>query len=221
MPAKSLLQPEARGPRPEARSAPVALLPRACYRPPLPVLAQSCSALVLALGCQAKPQATPAPAGVTVRDASGAVVATLRPGHPCRARIGGQEMLVGGPPLVAQLGDVRWTGVDRPDGTLLERDGAPIARVFAPDPHLVAVFGENGAAALRIAIGEVAAVSDGTGQRVRTFARRGAAIVADSPAATLTVTGTSDLALAALLSAPELSPEIRMMAACQRALGGS
>jgi hypothetical protein len=177
------------------------------------------SALVLALGCQAKPQDAAAPAEVTVRDPAGAVIATLRPGHPCRASVGGQELIVGGPPLVAQRGAVRWTGTARPDGTLLARDGEPVARVFAPDPHLVAVFDPRGATALRVTIGQVAAVSNGAGERVRTLSPHGHAITADTPA--LTITGTFDLALAALLSAPELSPEIRMMAACQRALRGS
>ena len=51
---------------------------------------------------------------------------------------------------------------------------------------------------------------------VRRLTLAGDKITADDPA--MTITGTSDLVLAALLSAPELLPEVRALAACQRVL---
>ena len=44
----------------------------------------------------------------------------------------------------------------------------------------------------------------------------GATITIDSPA--LTVTGTDDLVLAAILASPEVVPQVRMLAACERVL---
>jgi hypothetical protein len=94
----------------------------------------------------------------------------------------------------------------------------PVARVFpVTDPASSAVFDPVGAALMRVhADGDKATVSDTASHLLRTLARVGSKITVDHPA--LTVTGTNDLVLASMLSAPELDPEIRMLAACERVL---
>jgi len=181
-----------------------------------------CIYVLTAVGCQAKSEPPPAPAlpaDVVVRDDKGTVLADLRPGRPCRATIGPIELIVGGPPLVAQLGDTRWVGDDESNGTTLSRAGTPVARVFpVGDPMTAAVLDPEGVALARVQTsGGDATVSNGAGQTVRRLHTKvGGTIVIDQLAAT--ATGTNDLVLVALLSAPELAPEVRMIAACQRVL---
>ena len=75
----------------------------------------------------------------------------------------------------------------------------------------------HGIAQVRVAVtGDVAAVEDKASRPVRKLTRAGEQITSSDPA--LTITGTQDLVLAALLSAPELLPEVRMLAACERVL---
>ncbi len=145
-------------------------------------------------------------------------MASVRPGRPCRATIGPTEMIVGGPPLISQLGDMRWTGTDGANGTVLERDGVRVARLYpSADPAAGAVFDPEGVALLRVqAASDRATVTDATNRPVRALVRTGTTIKLDHPA--LVVTGTSDLVLASVLSAPELQPEVRMLAACERVL---
>jgi hypothetical protein len=181
--------------------------------------------LVPLLGCQAKADPpAPAPTLVEVRDGT-TVIASLRPGRPCRATIGPTEMIVGGPPLISQLGSTRWSGSDGANGTVLERDGQRVARVFpTSDPASTAVFDMVGAAMVRVkAEADHATVSDTASRLIRTLARSGDTITVEpgpGPAGQpkLVVTGTRDLVLASMLSAPELQPEIRMLAACERVL---
>ena len=188
-------------------------------------------ALVTAFaGCQDKAgetaatgQAQPLPAAdIKVVDASGAIVAEMKATRPCRATVGGQELIVGGPPLVSTLGSVTWNGVDEPNGTILKRGDERIARIYpVGDPASGAVFDLNGVAQVRVTVagngsGTTATVEDRATVPVRTLTRTGTTITSNEPA--LTITGTQDLILAALLSAPELLPEVRMLAACERVL---
>lgn len=184
---------------------------------------RSCCIYVLAaIGCQAKSDPPPAPAlpeAVVVRDSKGTTLAELRPGHPCRATIGPVELLVGGPPLVAQNGDTRWVGDDEGNGTMLSRNNTPVARIFpVGDPSAAAVLDPEGVAMVRVQKGGGdVTVSNGAGQTVRQLHTRvDGGVVIDKPAAT--ASGTKDLVLVALLTAPELAPEVRMIAACQRVL---
>jgi hypothetical protein len=183
---------------------------------------RSCSyVLVVLAGCKESPSKITPPAevvSVVVQDNGGAILAELRPGHPCRATIGPQELIVGGPPLVATLGTTKWTGATEVNGTTLSRDAEPIARVFpVGDAASGAVFDLHGVAQLRVAVaGQTATVQDKASIPVRTLTRAAGKITSSGPA--LSITGTDDLILAALLSAPELLPEVRMLAACERVL---
>lgn len=188
------------------------------------MIARSIYALA-ALGCQGTPDASarrqpaPLPPGITVHDAKGTTIAELHPGHPCRASIGPVEMIVGGEPLVAQVGDTRWSGDTGSNGTTILRGAEAVARVFpVGDPAHVAVIDPQGVPLLRVSLsGGDATVTSGAGQVVRRLHTKvGGEIVSDPPAAS--ATGTSDLVLVALLSAPELAPEVRMLAACEREL---
>jgi hypothetical protein len=178
------------------------------------------SLLLLALvACQGKQEAPPpAPIAVQVRDTSGVLVAELRPLRPCRGSIGPVDLIVGGPPLVANLGGTEWKGSAADNGTTLIRDGVSIARVYPiGNPSSVSVLDMHGVALARIAVtGAVATVTNAASVPVRNLRLDGDAIKADQPV--LTITGTKDLLLAALLSAPELSPEVRVLAACERVL---
>jgi hypothetical protein len=171
-------------------------------------------------GCKDAPsKLEPPPADpVVIRDEAGNVVAELKPTRPCRASVGATEMIVGGPPLVAPVGTIQWTGSTEPNGTLLHRDGERIARVYpVGDPNQAAVFDLKGIAQVRIEVtGQTATVENGASVTVRRLRVAGTTITTDDPS--LTITGTSDLVLAALLSAPELLPEVRMLAACERVL---
>ncbi|HEY5948835.1 MAG TPA: hypothetical protein VIV40_25265 [Kofleriaceae bacterium] len=178
------------------------------------------SLLLLALvACQGKKDPPPpALVAIQVRDASGVLTAELKPIRPCRGSIGPIDMIVGGPPLVANIGGTQWAGSAGDNGTTLIRDGQSVARVFpVGDPNHTAVLDMHGVALARIGVnGATAVVSNGASVPIRTLRTDGAQIVSDEPA--LTVTGTKDLVLAALLSAPELSPEVRVLAACERVL---
>jgi hypothetical protein len=113
---------------------------------------------------------------------------------------------------------MRWTGADGANGTTIERDGTRVARLFpAADPGSGAVFDPEGVALMRVqTTADKAMVTDATNRPVRTLARDGSSIKLDHPS--FVVTGTSDLVLASVLSAPELQPEVRMLAACERVL---
>jgi hypothetical protein len=182
-----------------------------------------CIYVLAAFGCQGKSEAPPpapsGPAPIVVQDAKGVTLAELRAGHPCRATIGPVEMIIGGPPLVAQVGTTHWMGDDDTNGTTLMRGTETVARVFpVGDPAQVAVLDNQGVAMARIAVsGGDAIVSNAGGQQVgRLHTKVGGTITIDQPAAT--ATGTNDLVLVALLTTAEIPPEVRMLAACQRVL---
>ena len=176
--------------------------------------------LLTLAACQGSKEAPPPPAPVTiqVRDASGVLVAELRPLRPCRGTVGPIELIVGGPPLVSNVGGTQWAGSAEQNGTTLSRDGQAVARVFpVGDPMNASVLDPRGVALARIAVtGKTATVSNAASVPVRNLRVDGDAIKTDDPA--LTITGTQDLVLAGLLSAPELSPEVRVLAACERVL---
>ncbi|MBV8763138.1 MAG: hypothetical protein JO257_37980 [Deltaproteobacteria bacterium] len=154
-----------------------------------------------------------------MRDDKGTSLAEIHSGHPCRATIGPVELIIGGPPLVAQVGNERWTGDTGENGTTLSRGVDKIARVFPiDDPTQVSVLDNDGIATLRVKVsGGDATVSNAGGQMLRHLHTKVSGEIVSDPAA-FTATGTKDLVLVALLSAPELQPEVRMLAACERVL---
>ncbi len=151
------------------------------------------------------------------------VVASVRPGKPCRATIGANEMIIGGPPLVSQVGATRWSGLDGSNGTTIERDGDRVARISPIGGTAVGVFDLQGVPVIRVqASADGATVSDASMRALRTLkldrtvGGAGTTIVSDHPP--FRVSGTNDLVLASVLSAIELQPEVRMLAACERVL---
>lgn len=132
-------------------------------------------------------------------------------GHPCRAEIEGDELLIGTQPLVAQVGNTRWSGDDGgSEGTTLRRDGAAIVRVRDNQESAIEVFDPRGTAILRLSAD--GAIANGAGEILRRAeATRGSIKVGDA-----VITGTNDVALAVLITAPELIPEVRGLAACHR-----
>ncbi len=160
-------------------------------------------------GADREAPAPAAPAAIEVRDAAGVVMARVVPGRPCRATVEGVELLVGGRPLVAQHGAARWSGEDAANGTTLSKNGAPVARVYARQ-----LFDAEGLPILRV-------LDDGSiANRASVIVRR--AVVPPTPVGSavavkigeLTVTGTADVVLAAMLAAPEAAPDVRAMVAC-------
>ena len=144
------------------------------------------------------------------KDGSGATVGELRPGHPCRAAIGPIELLIGGPPLVAQVGEVRWSGEDRGNGTTILRDGAPVARIVTSADQVV-VYDMTGVALVKVT---ATGTHDAGGRQLQPISNGAAGIsVGDA-----VVTGTTDPLVAGLLVTRELQPELRMLAACERVL---
>lgn len=186
-----------------------------------------CSLLVVAAlgGCSDKSRESALdkqplpPADVVVKDRAGTVLAELKATRPCRAMIGPQEMIVGGPPIISTLGSTPWTGVDDVNGTTFMRNDERIARLFPiNDKASGAVFDMRGIAQVRVIVtGTTAVVENAATIPVRKLTLANGAISTEGEPA-LTITGTDDLILAALLSAPELLPEVRMLAACERVL---
>jgi hypothetical protein len=185
-----------------------------------PVFRRCIQVLVVLAGCKESPSklAPPPPGPVTVVDKVGATIAELRPGRPCRATIGARELIVGGPPLVATVGASTWNGSEEANGTVLVKDDIRRARIYPfTKADELAIFDMHGVAQVRIAVAKgVATVQDKASVPVRTLsAAKGAIVESDG---SYTINGTDDLVLAALLSAPEVDPDVRMLAACQRVL---
>jgi hypothetical protein len=179
---------------------------------PPPVRTSRVLALALIAGCQGKSEPDPPrpPPPVIEARNSNATVARIVAGHPCRADIDGNELLIGTVPLVLQVGSTRWSGDEADNGTTLRMDGAPIVRVHDTSDAGFEVFDPQGAAILRITgTGEI---SNGRGEVLRRAVGTRAQIrIGES-----IVTGTGDIALGALVTAPELIPEVRGLAACHR-----
>jgi hypothetical protein len=166
------------------------------------------------LGCQSKSEPDlprpPRPV-IEARTAAGAIVARVVTGHPCRAEVDGDELLVGTEPLVAQNGSSRWSGDDaEPLGTTLRKDGAPILRIVDKQDAGLDVFDPKGGPVLQVS-GD-GAISNARGEVLR----RAETVRATIKIGESVVTGTSDLALAVLITAPELIPEVRALAVCHR-----
>lgn len=168
--------------------------------------------MALIAGCQGKSEPDPPrpPRLVIEARSGGATSVRIVPGHPCRADIDGNELLIGTEPLVTQVGNSRWSGDDAADGTTLRRDGAAIVRLHDTQDAGVEVFDPHGAAILSVT--PDGAIANAHGEILRRAAPTKVAIkIGDS-----VVTGTSDLVLGVLITAPELIPEVRALAACHR-----
>lgn len=166
----------------------------------------------------------PAPAGVEVRDATGEITARVVLGRPCRAKVEGVELQIGANPLVAMVGNVRWDGVESELDTAREvetgrkvtlvRNGLRAAELII-DGNRIQVMDDQGIAVIRMHVkDDTAPVYDAANTNVRTASRSGTNVTIGD----MTVTGTQDLLLAALLTAHELGPEVRALAACHRLL---
>ena len=104
---------------------------------------------------------------------------------------------------------VRWSGDDADGSTTLRKDGAALVRLHDTQGG-VDVFDPQGIALLRVSAD--GAVANARGEILRRAeASRLAIKIGES-----IVTGTSDLALGVLVTAPELIPEVRALAACHR-----
>ncbi len=164
-------------------------------------------------GCQGTSASEHAPdpggdeAAIVARDRAGTVVSRVRPGHPCRATVESFDLQVGGPPLVAQLGDDRFTGELAANGLTLRKNDAPVARFYARQ-----LFDHQGIPLVRVL--ESGDIADGASAIVR----RATAATNTVTVGDFTVTGTSDLVLAAMLTAREASPEVRALIACHLVL---
>ncbi|MCX5746703.1 MAG: hypothetical protein NT062_29865 [Proteobacteria bacterium] len=171
-----------------------------------------------------------APGAIEARSSSGAVVARIVPGHPCRATVDGVELLVGTAPIgseagviVAQVGAVRWTGEVASNGTTFLRDDARVARMYAATADDVALIDPEGVAIMRAARAanqpDRLAIADRSGtvtRYVKPGAKPNTVEVVPDKADTIVVTGTNDLLLAAVLTATEASAEVRGLSACHR-----
>jgi hypothetical protein len=182
------------------------------------LVSAACAFSALGAGCQGKssagsavPAAAPA---IELRDAKGKVTARVTPGHPCRATVDGIELLIGTAPLVAQLGEIRWTGDEAANGTTIKRNDEVIARIFPVDQqNETGLYTPEGVALFRgtLAAGKLDLIS-GAGALIGSATKlpKGGIAIGDR-----TITGTDDLLLAALLAA-EAPPEVRGLAACHR-----
>ncbi|HET9482552.1 MAG TPA: hypothetical protein VFO79_01235, partial [Xanthomonadales bacterium] len=158
-------------------------------------------ALLPAVGCQgssSEPAPRPAAPAIEVRDATGSIVARVKPGRPCRASVDGIELLVGGRPLVAQVGTDRWTGEDATNGTTLKKNDAPVARI-----HAKQLFDQNGIPLIRVL--ESGDIVD----KANAVSRKAVATPAGITIGDLQISGTQDVVLAAMLTAREALPEVR------------
>jgi len=170
-------------------------------------------------GCQAESSRDsgpkPAPAAIELREADGTVSARVVRGQPCRATVDGIELLVGTQPLVAQAGDVRWSGELTASGTLIRRNDTVVARVYPDDqPAELGLYSADGIALFSAKIiGDKADLVSGAGAVVATAQKqpKGGVKVGGRM-----VTGTDDVLLAALVAAPDAGPEVRGLAACHR-----
>jgi hypothetical protein len=179
---------------------------------PPPVSHRRVLVLVLVAGCQGKSEPDPPrpPRPVIEARAGGTTIAHIIAGHPCRAEVERDELLIGTQPLVAQVGASRWSGDEVDGGTTLRKDGVPFVRIHDADEAVIEVFDPDGAAILRLSADGAIANARGEVLR-RAEATRAGIKVGDA-----VVIGTTDVALGVLITAPELIPEVRGLAACHR-----
>lgn len=167
------------------------------------------------------PASGPAPSDTVIEvTTAGKVSARVTQTLPCRATLGDLEMIVGTAPLVAQVGEVTWTGELASNGTTFLRNTERIARLYVASADEAALIDPQGIAITRITRdGTRFAITDRTSAILR-YVRPGAKpktieVVPDHGDPTV-VTGTDDLILAAVLTATEASAEVRGLAACHR-----
>lgn len=155
-----------------------------------------------AAGCQQSPPPPKRVPAIEVKDATGAVTSRVVHGRPCRATVDGVELLVGRP-LVAQVGSDRWTGEDAANGTTLKLNDRPVARI-----HAKQLFDAEGIPLVRVLdTGDVVDKSNAVVRKA--VAGKDAVTIGD-----VTVTGTTDLVLAVMLTAREAPAPVRGLAAC-------
>src|SRR5213078_2275323 len=113
-----------------------------------PVPWRCVAGLAILAGCQGKSEPDPPrpPPAVIEARLGGTTVAHIIAGHPCRAEVDGDELLVGTQPLVAQVGNSRWSGDDGDGGTTLRKDGASIVRIRDAEDAAIEVLDPRGAA---------------------------------------------------------------------------
>ena len=155
---------------------------------------------------------------ITAKDPSGAVVARVKPSTPCRVMVDGIEQIVGTAPLVSQIGTTRWSGDSATNGTTFKQGDKTIARMYAASDAELALFDPEGVAFIRATRGKDGDVS--IADRQSTIVRQAhvttSAIEISGTGPKIIVTGTNDVLLAAILTAPEAIPEVRGLAACNR-----
>ena len=178
---------------------------------------RSFAGVALLAGCpgQSSADSPAAPsAGVEVRDATGEITARVVAARPCRAMVEGIDVQVGANPLVTMVGNVRWDGVEDGTKVTLTRNGVRAADLVT-DGNRIQVLDDHGFAVIRTKLeDDTAPVFDAANTNVRTAKRSGTNVTIGD----MTVTGTQDLLLAALLTAHEIGPEVRALAACHRLL---
>jgi len=143
------------------------------------------------------------PTAIEARDARGAIVARVTIGQPCRATVDGVELIVGSSPFVAQHGADRFTAQVAPNGTTFFKNDDVVARI-----HAKQLFDHQGIPLLRVL--DSGDIADGASALVR----RAVATNNNVTVGDLTVSGTNDVVLAAMLTAREATPEVRALVAC-------
>ncbi len=181
-----------------------------------------CIPLLALAACQGSSAGTPVkPAAATeilAKDPSGAVVARVKPSIPCRATVDGVDQIVGTVPLVSQIGTTRWSGDSATNGTTFKKGDTAIARLYAASDAELALLDPDGVAIVRATRGAdgVVSIADRQSTVVRQAKKTPDAIEITGKDPKLVVTGTDDVLLAAILTAPEAIPEVRGLAACNR-----
>ncbi|MBX3158865.1 MAG: hypothetical protein KF773_23065 [Deltaproteobacteria bacterium] len=139
------------------------------------------------------------------------VLARVTPGHPCRATVDGVDVIVGGRPLIADVGATHWQGEDAANGTTFKQNGEPAARI-----HANQLFDQDGIPVLRVA--ENGDISDQTARLLRRARQTPEGVRIEGvvdPSIALLVSNTDNLTLAAMLTATrEAAPVLRALAAC-------
>ena len=156
-------------------------------------------------GCQGEATSkAPAKPSIEVFDeAANAVLTTVVPGHPCRATVDGVELLVGGPQLVAQVGEDRWSGETAENGTTLRKNEQIVARI-----HAKQLVDANGLPLIRVL--DNGDIVDKSNAVVRSARATPSGVYVDK----LLVRNTIDMTLAAFLTAREAPAEVRALAVC-------
>ncbi len=171
--------------------------------------------LAAVAACQGDPAPATAVARPSIEVVAGTTtVAKVIPGHPCRVTIAGIDLQVGGPPLVATVGNVRWTAESGSNGTTFRKNDEPVARI-----HANQLFDAQGIPLVKVA--EDGSIANGPGRVVR----KATVVAGYAPKVEIktmikqaadeaTVTNTDDIVLASLLAAPEADPTLRGLVAC-------